>query len=443
MKTITLRDKQLLKKAKQTLLGNIVENPKNGWSGRCIIPSFDTYTGIWNWDSAFHAMTTSLFDKNLAYNHFHAFYKMQGEDGMFPDAMIMSNDNFSIADRGSKPPVFPWAFVQVYKRNPDKKELKLAYEKFKNNETFWSQKRCYKGLFHYDCCDREKDWEQISKWESGWDTSPRFDTGCSTLWCVDLNCFMILYYESLEYMAKKLEIQIDAQKWNAKRKELKKHIKESLWNNETKCFYDFDFSTNKFVKVLTPSSLMPLFAKIATPKQAYFMSQKVKESLYPGMPSVSYQDKSYTQTDFWRGPTWLNISYFAAIGLKNYKYNDLFIDITNCVLDWCYNEKLIHEYYDSKTGKGINGIEVSRAPFYNTQTDTTGVDGSFEIYGNTWPEKEFQIELKDIDPEKDGSYASKIETVNLKQVKKGSGSWYSGAFEAEGVILKMDEDTKE
>lgn len=108
-------------------------------------------------------------------------------------------------------------------------------------------------------------------------------------------------------------------------------------------------------------------------------------------------------------------------------------------MDYSVKGKVI----DSKTGKGIKGIEVSHEPFSTHQTDTTGVDGSFEIHGNTWPEKEFQIELKDIDPEKDGSYASKIETVNLKQVKKGSGSWYSGAFEAEGVILKMDEDTKE
>lgn len=97
---------------------------------------------------------------------------------------------------------------------------------------------------------------------------------------------------------------------------------------------------------------------------------------------------------------------------------------------------------DSKTGKGIKGIEVCHEPYLN-QIDTTGTDGSFEISGNTWPQDEIQIELKDIDPEKDGSYASSMETVLLEQVKKGTGSWYSGAFEAEGVILKMDEDTKE
>ena len=39
------------------------------------------------------------------------------------------------------------------------------------------------------------------------------------------------------------------------------------------------------------------------------------------MPTVSYDNPNYS-TNYWRGPTWLNVAYFAAKGLKNYHFDD-------------------------------------------------------------------------------------------------------------------------
>lgn len=97
---------------------------------------------------------------------------------------------------------------------------------------------------------------------------------------------------------------------------------------------------------------------------------------------------------------------------------------------------------DSKTGAGIAGIEVSYA-HYGVKPDTTLTDGSFEISGNAFYFVDFPVELKDIDPEKDGSYKSVKTTVHLDKVKDGTGSWHWGTFEAKDAVLKMEEENGE
>ena len=70
------------------------------------------------------------------------------------------------------------------------------------------------------------------------------------------------------------------------------------------------------------------------------------------MPTVSFDNPSYSN-DYWRGPTWLNVAYFAAVGLKNYNF-DVADKIKENILDMCYKEKNgIFENYDSITGKGL------------------------------------------------------------------------------------------
>ena len=62
----------LLERAKRTLEGNIAVpgeghvNPLPWHPLRGIRPSLDDYDGVWNWDSAFHAMAVSRWDPELA-----------------------------------------------------------------------------------------------------------------------------------------------------------------------------------------------------------------------------------------------------------------------------------------------------------------------------------------------------------------------------------------
>lgn len=97
---------------------------------------------------------------------------------------------------------------------------------------------------------------------------------------------------------------------------------------------------------------------------------------------------------------------------------------------------------DSETGAGVPGIEVSHER-WGRQTDTTDANGCFEICGNSFPAENFEVEITDIDPLKDGNYKSAQAVIKLSQVKKGNGHWYNGAFEANDAILEIEKQDAE
>ena len=107
---------------------------------------------------------------------------------------------------------------------------------------------------------------------------------------------------------------------------------------------------------------MPLTIKIASKEHAEkcYLIAKDEKYFYPLMPTVSYDNNSYSSSDYWRGPSWINTFYYAILGLKNYNYLDLAEKYKNNMLDMCFNEKSgIYEYYDSKTGKGLGAKQFS------------------------------------------------------------------------------------
>ena len=63
-KTVSPAQSDLLTRAQTTLLGNAASG--YAWKPYLgIMPSLGTYCGIWNWDSAFHAVSVSRWDSKL------------------------------------------------------------------------------------------------------------------------------------------------------------------------------------------------------------------------------------------------------------------------------------------------------------------------------------------------------------------------------------------
>jgi glycogen debranching enzyme len=97
---------------------------------------------------------------------------------------------------------------------------------------------------------------------------------------------------------------------------------------------------------------MPLYIEIASDAQAQSMRDIAVERFDSKMPTVSFDNPSYSN-DYWRGPTWLNVAYFAAKGLKHYGFS-VAEDIKDSILNMCFADtRGIFENYDSKTGKGL------------------------------------------------------------------------------------------
>ena len=126
-----------------------------------------------------------------------------------------------------------------------------------------------------------------------------------------------------------------------------------LWNEELNCYTDRNFETDALSEVLSPASFMPLYTGIASKEHAQATERVAKEKFGYGMPTVSYYNPEYS-ADYWRGPTWLNVAYFAAKGLKNYGFDETADRIKETILGWVENDgDKIHENYNSKTGEGL------------------------------------------------------------------------------------------
>lgn len=159
----------LLERAARTLEGNLSRGTQPWAPLRGIRPSCTVFSGIWNWDSAFHVMALSRWNPELAREQCRIFFRIQQENGLFPDVWF---ENGKIMNQYGKPPVFPWAAAMLEKRFPDPEFRKECVEAYRRNEQFWMNERGGRayGLFHYDAVKTEPEsYAEWVAWESGWE----------------------------------------------------------------------------------------------------------------------------------------------------------------------------------------------------------------------------------------------------------------------------------
>ena len=352
--TLSERDLALLQRSYEVLEGNTLQGDNMPWgSDPAISPWSDENAtgGLWNWDSMFHAMTVCRYDGKLAMSCIDNFAKFQKDNGILPDVVYA---NGTVIDNYTKPPVYAWAVLTVYESTHDLEFLKRNYDRAVKYENFWRTERFDNGLFYYSAQENpEKDNYLHPRWESGWDNSPRWDVApIVDLYPIDLNCYMVLYYRSMAKMADVLGKSSTT--WEAREKELTAQIESRLYNSAIGAYVDRNRKTGEFSTVLSPASFMPLFIGTASAERASAMNKLAKDTtkFYPGMPSVSYDNKGYNN-DYWRGPTWMNIAFFAVKGLSDYGFTDTANEIKEFLLNMSHkNLPYIYENYDTKTQTG-------------------------------------------------------------------------------------------
>ncbi len=348
--SVSSRDFALLEKASSILERNTYAPNEYGWGPwRMVSPCRGYFKGFWNWDTAFIAEGMSRWDTTLAKEQILGFLSFQMEDGMLPD---VKRENGELVDTLSKPPVLAPAAWTIFCRSGDLDFLREVYPKFVKNESFWTTKRCQDGLFYYSAVrEKAKDEAEYLTWagyESGWDNAVRWDMGIPNLWAIDLNCYMVMTYRSLKYMA--VALGLPDREWAGKESALIDRIETTLWNDVLGAYVDVRRTDGQQSNVLSPASLMPLYIGTASLERAVRLEKMVREHLYPGMPTVAYDDPRYSD-NYWRGPCWLNVAYFAAKGLKNYGFTFTADGIRDEILGWVERDgDCIHENYNARTG---------------------------------------------------------------------------------------------
>lgn len=150
---------------------------------------------------------------------------------------------------------------------------------------------------------------------------------------VDLNAFLYQEKRILAKIADALSDPHSAKAWRQQAQQLRKKIQRCFFDEASGFFYDRQITraaqstASCEGKLLTQrgrgsEAWIPLWAKVATPKQAQAV---IKKMLDPAefatplpLPTAALSNPSYHPEGYWRGRVWLDQVYFAAVALKNY-----------------------------------------------------------------------------------------------------------------------------
>lgn len=319
------------------------------------LPSKNAYGGHWLWDGAFHALGYVKWDPKLAREQLEILFRNQDSDtGSIPNFIDLAGTVYG--DR-SQPPVIAYVAWELYEETGDREFLERAYVPLVRFAEFWPEHRDADGdgLCGYGNSVPPLQ-EPLDKWESGWDTSPRWDTGCANKEAIDLNSWLVIQRDRLAKMARELGKEEEARKWKKSAADLKALVNTKMFDPENGVYYDLYSETDAFSKVLTPASFFPLLAEIPDATRAREMVERHlldETKLWPMLPSVAFDHPAYTPDNYWRGPTWINLAYVVIRGLENYGMDEEADALRARVLEMTYQNNHLGEYYNSQTGESI------------------------------------------------------------------------------------------
>lgn len=348
-------------KALVTLISNW-RVPRGGLIHQAIVPSHssDYFVGWWSWDCwRFSAALASVTPK-LAEDNIRAIFDYQLADGMVPDCIHVDTKNNNLRD--TKPPLCAWAVNEVYKQTHDTAFVCEMYPKLEAYYKWWFAKRDHdhNGICEFGSCDGTL---EAAAWESGMDNAIRFD-GCVMLkngdnaWSlnqesIDLNSYLVNEYRCLQKLAVVAGRQFLMSDMSNK-------VGKYFFDSKIGFFCDRRIGTKNFIEQPGCEGYVPLWTGIASKDQFHKVLKLLvnpnKFSTYIPFPTVAADNPKFNPKGYWRGPIWLDQTYFAISGLRRYGENSLADKYTDQVfvrLKGLTGNAPIYENYDTHTGIGV------------------------------------------------------------------------------------------
>ena len=178
-------------------------------------------------------------------------------------------------------------------------------------------------------CDERREFKLSSDYykgdrsmrESGFDVSFRFGPfGAATHHYAPV-CLNSLLYKTEKDMAQIsqwLGRGADADKWSKRAEKRKQLITRYLWDDKAGFFVDYNLTTGQRSPYRYATTFYPLWAGLATQKQAQAVEKNLPTLEKPGGLAMSAEDTG-AQWDLPYG--WGNIEMLAVAGLRRYGYN--------------------------------------------------------------------------------------------------------------------------
>lgn len=356
-------------KAVVTLISNW-RTHRGGLLHEGIVPSHAAYyfVGFWAWDTWRFSAALAKFDPELAKDNIRAMFDYQQPDGMIIDCIY--TDPAENNARDSKPPLVSWAVDEIFTHTNDTAFISEMYPQLMAYYKWWYNKRDHNrnGMCEYGSTDGTL---EAAAWESGMDNAIRFDdakmlknNGAEDAWSmdqesVDLNAYLALECKLLKKFASILGVTFDGPDYSSQ-------VADYFFDKEKGFFFDRRLKDGSFIQEPGCEAYTPLWTEVATADQVKAMlpllTDTAKFSTYIPFPTVAADNPKYNPRGYWRGPIWLDQTYFAIRGLRNYGYNKMADEYTLQIFDRLQGLKEgapIHENYGTHTG------ELLKAPHFS------------------------------------------------------------------------------
>jgi hypothetical protein len=308
-----------------------------------VLMSKSTMTYVWSWDHCFVALALAKTDPEAALDQWMLPFPLMNEKGCLPDGW----NPVDVSWYATKPPIHGWALSKImdnYDIPTDR--LRLAYQYLTKWTEFWMSNRYSdkEGLPNY----------LVAGNDSGWDNSTLFDMG-PELESPDLSAYLILQFECLGRVAKKLGDREAEARWIAQAAQLRDALFSRSWNGE------------RFVARLrrthasdpNPTSLleyMPLVLGSELTKHQFDILSKGLELHFltaNGLATERLDSPKYKADGYWRGPIWAPSTYLIVDGLARGGRRDLASEIAKRFCDMIAQRAGGNfENFDAITGRG-------------------------------------------------------------------------------------------
>ncbi|OGK18376.1 hypothetical protein A3G67_03745 [Candidatus Roizmanbacteria bacterium RIFCSPLOWO2_12_FULL_40_12] len=403
--------KDLTKKA-QTVFDNNTFQGFSKWKNAeysFIAPSDREYIYQFLWDTGFHAIVLSHFDIPKAKEEIRTFLLGQWNDGFLPHVIFWGEKKVlshwayieskpSVRPHTtaiSQPPVLALAIESIYKKSKDKKFLEETLPKIANHHRWLLANRDEDG---------DKLISIISPNESGMDELPVFQYVTGFLgedvvrlhWTyrkTDLrnyyhnydnktilekdyfnveellfNCVFAEASRSLSRLFSEIGNKEESSYFKMVSDKTEEAIIKKCWHKEDEIFYSLFTHEEKFARVKTVASLIPLFLenlkgeKLEKLINKHLLNKSEFWTRYP-VPTVARSEPYYNPADtpihkvklLWRGPTWIATNWFVVKGLQKHGYHDIAEKII-ITMNEMITQHGFREYYNPETGEGYRRV---------------------------------------------------------------------------------------
>ena len=183
--------------------------------------------------------------------------------------------------------------------------------------------------------------------ESGWDFSSRWFLNPNDIRTihtadiipVDLNSLMYQLEQTIAEAYRLLRNTVASRRFSLYAERRARAIAEYCWDDDERFFVDYNFHHNASTQVVSLAGVFPLYARIATTKQARAVAERLERDFLKPGGLVSTLHENGQQWDSPNG--WAPLQWVAIQGLRNYGYHALADEIKRRWL--AVNEKVFRQ----------------------------------------------------------------------------------------------------